>query len=148
MLKLQIVMNIFGDKWTFTSFGESHGAAIGGVLDGVPAGLHIDLQMVRTELERRAGKGQLGTSPRSKNEPDEVAFEQAEYSLAVGESLQPSVVFAENTASDALSFQSSDIDICRVNRSTGELTPKKKGTVTITVKTFNHIAATCKVVVK
>ena len=72
MLKLQISMNIFGDKWTFTSFGESHGAAIGGVLDGVPAGLHIDLQMIRTELERRAGKGQLGTSPRSKNEPDEV----------------------------------------------------------------------------
>ena len=74
MLKLQTVMNIFGDKWTFTSFGESHGAAIGGVLDGVPAGLHIDLQMVRTELERRAGKGQLGTSPRSKNEPDEVEW--------------------------------------------------------------------------
>ena len=74
MLKLQIVMNIFGDKWTFTSFGESHGAAIGGVLDGVPAGLHIDLQMVRTELERRAGKGQLGSSPRSKNEPDEVEW--------------------------------------------------------------------------
>ncbi len=74
MLKLQISMNIFGDKWTFTSFGESHGAAIGGVLDGVPAGLHIDLQMVRTELERRAGKGQLGTSSRSKNEPDEVEW--------------------------------------------------------------------------
>ena len=74
MLKFQIVMNIFGDKWTFTSFGESHGAAIGGVLDGVPAGLHIDLQMIRTELERRAGKGQLGTSPRSKNEPDEVEW--------------------------------------------------------------------------
>ena len=74
MLKLQISMNIFGDKWTFTSFGESHGAAIGGVLDGVPAGLHIDLQMIRTELERRAGKGQLGTSPRSKNEPDEVEW--------------------------------------------------------------------------
>ena len=74
MLKLQIVMNIFGDKWTFTSFGESHGAAIGGVLDGVPAGLHIDLQMIREQLDRRAGKGQLGTSPRSKNEPDEVEW--------------------------------------------------------------------------
>ena len=74
MLKLQISMNIFGDKWTFTSFGESHGAAIGGVLDGVPAGLHIDLQMVRTELERRAGKGQPGTSPRAAREPDEVEW--------------------------------------------------------------------------
>ena len=49
-------MNVFGDKWTFTSFGESHGAAIGGVLDGVPAGLPIDLDKIREELERRAGK--------------------------------------------------------------------------------------------
>ena len=57
------------------------------------------------------------------------------------------VVFDSNCASHALSFQSSDLDICRVNRSTGELTPKKAGTVTITVKTYNHISATCKVVV-
>ena len=99
MLKLQIVMNIFGDKWTFTSFGESHGAAIGGVLDGVPAGLHIDLQMIRAELERRAGKKtnsdnvlrtatgspieqssssvngrETGVSPRAAREPDEVEW--------------------------------------------------------------------------
>ena len=66
--------NIFGDKWTFTSFGESHGAAIGGVLDGVPAGLHIDFAMIREELERRAGKGVTGVSPRAKNEPDEVEW--------------------------------------------------------------------------
>ena len=67
-------MNVFGDKWSFTSFGESHGAAIGGVLDGVPAGLPIDLSMIRSELEKRAGKGQTGTSPRAKNEPDEVEW--------------------------------------------------------------------------
>ena len=67
-------MNVFGEKWTFTSFGESHGAAIGGVLDGVPAGLSIDLSIIRAELERRAGKGQTGTSPRAKNEPDEVEW--------------------------------------------------------------------------
>ena len=47
-------MNVFGEKWTFTSFGESHGAAIGGVLDGVPAGLKIDLNLIREELERRS----------------------------------------------------------------------------------------------
>lgn len=67
-------MNVFGEKWTFTSFGESHGAAIGGVLDGVPAGLHIDMEMIRTELDRRAGKGMTGASPRAKNEPDEVEW--------------------------------------------------------------------------
>ena len=67
-------MNSFGKKWTFTSFGESHGAAIGGVLDGVPAGLHIDFEMVRAELERRAGKGIAGASARAKSEPDEVEW--------------------------------------------------------------------------
>lgn len=67
-------MNVFGEKWTFTSFGESHGAAIGGVLDGVPAGLHIDMEMIRSELDRRAGKGMTGASPRAKNEPDEVEW--------------------------------------------------------------------------
>ena len=67
-------MNTFGDKWTFTSFGESHGAAIGGVLDGVPAGLHIDLDMIREELERRAGKGVTGASQRAQHEPDEVEW--------------------------------------------------------------------------
>ena len=76
--------NIFGDKWTFTSFGESHGAAIGGVLDGVPAGLHIDFAMIRTELERRAGKTNVqcpmsndkcaGVSSRALHEPDEVEW--------------------------------------------------------------------------
>lgn len=67
-------MNTFGDKWTFTSFGESHGAAIGGVLDGVPAGLSIDFDMIREELERRAGKGMVGASQRAQHEPDEVEW--------------------------------------------------------------------------
>ena len=49
-------MNTFGEKFAFTSFGESHSRAIGGVLDGVPAGLHIDLEMIKQELDRRAGR--------------------------------------------------------------------------------------------
>ena len=67
-------MNTFGEKWTFTSFGESHGAAIGGVLDGVPAGLPIDFDRIREELERRAGKGVVGASQRAQHEPDEVEW--------------------------------------------------------------------------
>lgn len=72
--------NTFGDKWSFTSFGESHGLAIGGVLDGVPAGLSIDLSLIRAELERRAGRkpneeGAVGgVSPRALREPDEVEW--------------------------------------------------------------------------
>lgn len=48
--------------------------AIGGVLDGVPAGLRIDFALIRSELERRSGKGVVGASARAKNEPDEVEW--------------------------------------------------------------------------
>lgn len=67
-------MNSFGDRFVFTSFGESHGAAVGGVLDGVPAGVTIDMELVRSELLRRSGKGAEGVSPRAAREPDEVEW--------------------------------------------------------------------------
>ena len=76
-------MNTFGEKFAFTSFGESHGRAIGGVLDGVPAGLHIDLDLIQRELDCRAGrignkaKGErreAGVSPRAVREADEVEW--------------------------------------------------------------------------
>ena len=70
-------MNTLGQHLTFTSFGESHGAAIGGVLDGVPAGIHIDMSLIRNALDRRAGKTltiTTGVSPRAKNERDEVEW--------------------------------------------------------------------------
>ena len=72
-------MNSFGEKWTFTSFGESHGVAIGGVLDGVPAGMHIDMAMIRAELLRRKGGTGYGVqvtgvSQRALREPDEVEW--------------------------------------------------------------------------
>lgn len=68
-------MNTFGDKWSFTSFGESHGIAIGGVLDGVPAGIEIDFPTIYHELDRRAGrKGAPGASPRAMREPDKIEW--------------------------------------------------------------------------
>lgn len=67
-------MNSFGSHFIFTSFGESHGAAIGGVLDGVPSGLHIDFNLIRSELLRRSGQGMVGASERAKREPDEVEW--------------------------------------------------------------------------
>ena len=76
-----IMSNRFGNSFSFTSFGESHSAAIGGVLDGVPAGLEIDLDMIREELDRRGGRRKnetqdtpVGTSPRARNEKDEVEW--------------------------------------------------------------------------
>ena len=68
-------MNSLGKYFVFTSFGESHGRAIGGVLDGVPAGVHIDLDMIRQALDRRAGRGnEAGVSPRAKREMDQVEW--------------------------------------------------------------------------
>ena len=82
-------MNSLGKNFVFTSFGESHGRAIGGVLDGVPAGVHIDMDMIREALDKRAGrvapsleddcayslgfKGE-GISPRARREKDEVEW--------------------------------------------------------------------------
>ena len=46
-------MNTFGRKFTLTTFGESHGEAIGGVVDGMPAGIDIDMDFIQSELNRR-----------------------------------------------------------------------------------------------
>ncbi len=56
-------MNSFGTLYRFTTFGESHGAAIGGVIDGIPAGIKIDLDEVQRQLDRRRpGQSQLTTA--------------------------------------------------------------------------------------
>jgi chorismate synthase len=55
-------MNSFGKKLTLTTFGESHGKALGCILDGVPAGLEIDEAYIQSELDRRKpGKSKLET---------------------------------------------------------------------------------------
>jgi len=55
-------MNTFGKKLTLTTFGESHGKALGCILDGVPAGLKIDEDFIQSELDRRKpGKSKLET---------------------------------------------------------------------------------------
>lgn len=54
-------MNFFGSKFRFTSFGESHGVAIGGVLDGLPAGLKIDENFIANQMARRKGGGKYAT---------------------------------------------------------------------------------------
>ena len=46
-------MNSFGHRFRFTTFGESHGKAIGCIVDGVPAGLDIDIDFIQSELDRR-----------------------------------------------------------------------------------------------
>lgn len=65
-------MNSIGQLLRLTTFGESHGTAIGGVLDGFPAGVAIDEEFVRSEmLRRRPGQSAITTQ---RNEQDEVQF--------------------------------------------------------------------------
>ena len=45
--------NSFGNIFKISSFGESHGKALGGVIDGCPAGVKIDLDFINSELNRR-----------------------------------------------------------------------------------------------
>lgn len=65
-------MNSIGQLLRLTTFGESHGTAIGGVLDGFPAGIVIDEDFVRAEMcRRRPGQSAITTQ---RNEQDEVQF--------------------------------------------------------------------------
>ncbi|MBR1545217.1 MAG: chorismate synthase [Prevotella sp.] len=55
--------NTFGNIFTLTTFGESHGEAIGGVVDGMPAGIRIDVDFIQSELNRRRpGQSTITTS--------------------------------------------------------------------------------------
>ena len=63
-------MNRFGELFRLTSFGESHGRAIGGVIDGMPAGVRIDVAEIQRQLDRRRPGQSDITSSRS--EPDRV----------------------------------------------------------------------------
>ncbi len=64
--------NTFGRLFRLTTFGESHGPAIGGVLDGCPAGLNLDIEAVQRDLDRRKpGQSAIVTQ---RKEEDQVVF--------------------------------------------------------------------------
>lgn len=64
--------NSFGNLLKLTTFGESHGQAIGGIIDGFPAGVKIDLAAIQNELDRRKpGQSKIVTQ---RKEPDTVEF--------------------------------------------------------------------------
>ncbi len=64
--------NTFGTAFCLTTFGESHGAAIGGVIDGCPAGILLDKSLIENELERR--KSGKNNAMSTRKEPDAVEF--------------------------------------------------------------------------
>ena len=64
--------NSFGKIFNLTTFGESHGEAIGGVIDGCPSGLTLDFDKIQAELNRRKpGQSEIVTQ---RKEPDAVKF--------------------------------------------------------------------------
>ena len=64
--------NSFGSVFKLTTFGESHGVAIGGVIDGCPAGIAIDFEAIQYEMDRRKpGQSKIVTQ---RKEPDTVEF--------------------------------------------------------------------------
>ncbi len=65
-------MNTFGNIFRLTSFGESHGEAVGGVIDGCPSGIELDFDFIQNELNRRRpGQSKLTSS---RKESDRVIF--------------------------------------------------------------------------
>lgn len=66
------MFNSFGNIFRLTSFGESHGKGIGGIIDGFPSGIKIDMDFIQNELRRRRpGQSRITTS---RKEEDEVEF--------------------------------------------------------------------------
>jgi len=90
-------MNSFGQRFRFTSFGESHGEALGCVIDGVPAGIKIDLDFIQSELNRRKpGKSKFETA---RSEGDRVKILSGVFEgLSTGTSIA-CVIFNENQKS-------------------------------------------------
>lgn len=65
-------MNTFGKIFRLTTFGESHGTAMGGIIDGCPAGVELDLEKIQSELDRRKpGQSKIVTQ---RKESDTVQF--------------------------------------------------------------------------
>ena len=64
----------FGKLFTVTTFGESHGAALGCIIDGVPAGIRLDLDEVQAALDRRkpgqSANGKNNASVTARKEDD------------------------------------------------------------------------------
>ncbi len=91
------MQNSFGAKFRFTTFGESHGKALGVIVDGVPAGLKIDEEFIQSEMDRRKpGKSKFETQ---RKEGDKVEILSGVFEgLSTGTPISM-IVFNENQKS-------------------------------------------------
>ena len=90
-------MNTFGHRFRFTTFGESHGKALGCIVDGVPAGIKIDEEFIQSEMNRRKpGQNEFATK---RNEGDVVAILSGVFEgYSTGTSISM-IIFNENQKS-------------------------------------------------
>lgn len=65
-------MNTFGTIFRLTSFGESHGTGVGGVIDGMPAGIEVDMEFIQHELNRRRPGQSAIVTPRKESDRVEI----------------------------------------------------------------------------
>ena len=71
-----VMKNTFGNALTVTLFGESHGSAIGAVIDGIAPGIKIDKNYIDTKMTLRRPSGKISTA---RSEKDELLFESGVY---------------------------------------------------------------------
>lgn len=76
-------MNTFGNKLRLTTFGESHGPAVGGVIDGFPAGVRLDFDALRQALDERKPGGK-NRSPRKEEDIPEFISGISEEGVTLG----------------------------------------------------------------
>lgn len=90
-------MNTFGHRFRFTTFGESHGKALGCIVDGVPAGIKIDEEFIQSEMNRRKpGQNEFATK---RNEGDVVEILSGVFEgYSTGTSISM-IIFNENQKS-------------------------------------------------
>ncbi len=78
--------NSLGTMFKITTFGESHGEALGVVIDGMPAGLTVDLSALKAELKRRApGQHEVHTGRKEDDEPEILSGVEVEECLTIVE---------------------------------------------------------------
>jgi len=64
--------NSFGRYFTITSFGESHGQVVGIIIDGVPAGIELNLKLIQNEMDRRRPEQSKVTTERKESDKVQV----------------------------------------------------------------------------
>ena len=92
-------MNSIGRLFRLTTFGESHGDSIGGILDGCPAGLSLDFELIQSELDRR--KPGQSTITTERKESDVVKFRSGIFEgKTTGASIGFSIVNSNQNSKD------------------------------------------------